>query len=107
MALTCFKLKEPVPYDTAVSLRTFWLSIFLWKRVVFFIDSQAAVLVLSSNSPMDCPHVVQCSTKLVELLAVAWLYICNGFLVMWESLVIKEPMPWHSSRPNSNSWSLH
>ncbi|GFY28896.1 uncharacterized protein TNCV_4720271 [Trichonephila clavipes] len=37
-------------------------------KVVFFIDSQVAILTLSSNTPTDCLTTIQCRTKIVELI---------------------------------------
>ncbi|GFS90298.1 reverse transcriptase [Trichonephila clavipes] len=38
-------------------------------KVVFFIDSQAAILALSSNTPTDCLNTIQCRTKIAELIS--------------------------------------
>ncbi|GFS98635.1 uncharacterized protein TNCV_2987601 [Trichonephila clavipes] len=36
-------------------------------KVVFFIDSHAAILALSLNKPTDCFYTIQCRTKIVKL----------------------------------------
>ncbi|GFT70938.1 reverse transcriptase [Trichonephila clavipes] len=41
-------------------------------KVVFFIDSQAAILALSSNTPTDFLNTIQCRTKIVELISYGW-----------------------------------
>ncbi|GFW24154.1 uncharacterized protein TNCV_1847131 [Trichonephila clavipes] len=38
------------------------------SKVVFFIDSQAAILALSSNTSTDCLNTIQCRTKLADLI---------------------------------------
>ncbi|GFT52412.1 uncharacterized protein TNCV_502411 [Trichonephila clavipes] len=38
-------------------------------KVVFFIDSQAAISALSSNTPTDCLNTIQCRTKIAELIS--------------------------------------
>ncbi|GFT34019.1 reverse transcriptase [Trichonephila clavipes] len=38
-------------------------------KVVFFIDSQAAILALSSKTPTDCIYTIQCRTKIAELIS--------------------------------------
>ncbi|GFV85176.1 reverse transcriptase [Trichonephila clavipes] len=38
-------------------------------KVVFFIDSQAVILALSSNTPTDCLNIIQCRTKITELIS--------------------------------------
>ncbi|GIY05174.1 putative gag-pol polyprotein [Caerostris darwini] len=39
---------------------------------VFLNNSQVALSVLSSNSPIDCPRTVRCSTNLAKLLTNGW-----------------------------------
>ncbi|GFW29697.1 reverse transcriptase [Trichonephila clavipes] len=41
-------------------------------KVVFFIDSQAAILALSSNTPTDCINTIQCRTKNAEVISYGW-----------------------------------
>ncbi|GFV92913.1 reverse transcriptase [Trichonephila clavipes] len=41
-------------------------------KVVFFIDSQAAILSLSINTPTDCLNTIQCRTKILELILYGW-----------------------------------
>ena len=42
-------------------------------RVVFLIDSQAAITALSSNAPTDCLRTIQCRSKLAELITSGWV----------------------------------
>lgn len=44
-------------------------------RVVFLIDSQAAILALGSNAPTDCLRTIQCRTKLAELISRGWVVV--------------------------------
>ncbi|GFV67795.1 reverse transcriptase [Trichonephila clavipes] len=39
---------------------------------VVFIDSHAAILALSRNTPTDCLNTIQCRTKIVELISYGW-----------------------------------
>ncbi|GFY33436.1 hypothetical protein TNCV_2227051 [Trichonephila clavipes] len=48
-------------------------------KVVIFIDSQTAILPLSSNTPTDCLNIIQCQTKIA------------GSQVMLGSPAMKEP----------------
>ncbi|GFW89340.1 reverse transcriptase [Trichonephila clavipes] len=41
-------------------------------KVVFFIESQAAILALISNTPTDCLNTIQCRTKIAELISHDW-----------------------------------
>ncbi|GFX40678.1 reverse transcriptase [Trichonephila clavipes] len=41
-------------------------------KIVFSIDSQAAILALSSNIPTDCLNKIQCRTKIAELISYGW-----------------------------------
>ncbi|GFS68035.1 reverse transcriptase [Trichonephila clavipes] len=41
-------------------------------KVIFFIDSQAAILAFSSNTPTDCLNTIQCQTKIAELISYCW-----------------------------------
>ncbi|GFU15775.1 amine oxidase A [Trichonephila clavipes] len=41
-------------------------------KVVFFIDSQATILALSSNTSIDCLNTIQCRTKIAELISYGW-----------------------------------
>ncbi|GFX40606.1 reverse transcriptase [Trichonephila clavipes] len=41
-------------------------------KVVFFIESEAAILALSSNTPTHCLNTIQCQTKIVELISYGW-----------------------------------
>ncbi|GFX21793.1 reverse transcriptase [Trichonephila clavipes] len=41
-------------------------------KVVFFVDSQAAVLAISNNTPTDCLNTIQCRTKIAELISYDW-----------------------------------
>ncbi|GFW54207.1 reverse transcriptase [Trichonephila clavipes] len=45
-------------------------------KVVFFIDSQAAILALSSNTPTDCLNTIQYQTKIAYLIS----YGCTAAL---------------------------
>ncbi|GFV46265.1 uncharacterized protein TNCV_3231541 [Trichonephila clavipes] len=38
-------------------------------KVVFFIDSQAAILALSSNTPNDCLNRIECRAKILGLIS--------------------------------------
>ncbi|GFU33418.1 reverse transcriptase [Trichonephila clavipes] len=38
-------------------------------KVVFFIESQAAILALSSNAPTECLNTTQCRTKIAKLIS--------------------------------------
>ncbi|GFV00007.1 reverse transcriptase [Trichonephila clavipes] len=42
-------------------------------KIVFFIDSQTVILVFSSNTPTECVNIIQCRTKIAELIS----YDCN------------------------------
>ncbi|GFS51971.1 reverse transcriptase [Trichonephila clavipes] len=39
---------------------------------VIFIDFQAAISALNSNTPTDCLNAIQCRTKIVELISYGW-----------------------------------
>ncbi|GFW05732.1 reverse transcriptase [Trichonephila clavipes] len=41
-------------------------------KVVFSIDSQAAISALSSNIPTDCLNTIQCWTKIAERISYGW-----------------------------------
>ncbi|GFX55206.1 reverse transcriptase [Trichonephila clavipes] len=41
-------------------------------KAVFFIDSQAAILALSSNIPTDCLNTIQCRIEIEELISYNW-----------------------------------
>ncbi|GFU49897.1 reverse transcriptase [Trichonephila clavipes] len=41
-------------------------------KVVFFIDSRAAILALSSNTPTDYLNTIQRRTKIAELISYGW-----------------------------------
>ncbi|GFY16507.1 reverse transcriptase [Trichonephila clavipes] len=41
-------------------------------KVIFFSNSQAAILALSSNIPIDCLNTIQCRTKIAELISYGW-----------------------------------
>ncbi|GFU25891.1 uncharacterized protein TNCV_5104151 [Trichonephila clavipes] len=86
-AHTCQKQREPVRDGSIGCLRAHWP----WKerhqllavceatthllsaglapaKVVFFIDSQTAILALSSNTPTDCLNTIQCRAKIAKLI---------------------------------------
>ncbi|GFT05778.1 uncharacterized protein TNCV_3925691 [Trichonephila clavipes] len=58
-------------------------------KVVFFIDSQTAILALSSNTPTDCLNTIQCRTKIVELISYGWTVV-GGSQIMLGSPAMKE-----------------
>ncbi|GFU62085.1 hypothetical protein TNCV_4893031 [Trichonephila clavipes] len=60
-------------------------------KTVFFIDSQFAILALSSNAPNDCLNKIQCQTKNEELISYGWTVACSGSQVMLRSPSMKEP----------------
>ncbi|GFS64453.1 reverse transcriptase [Trichonephila clavipes] len=69
--------KNATKYDGAVlaicEAATQLLSVGLAPaKVVCFIDSQAAILALSSNTPTDCLNTIQCRTKMAELISYGW-----------------------------------
>ncbi|GFV16898.1 reverse transcriptase [Trichonephila clavipes] len=41
-------------------------------KAVFFIDSQAAILALSSNTPTDCLNRIQCRINITQLMTYGW-----------------------------------
>ncbi|GFW43266.1 reverse transcriptase [Trichonephila clavipes] len=41
-------------------------------KFVFFIDSQTAILSLSSYKPTGCLNTIQCRTKIAELISYGW-----------------------------------
>ncbi|GFX81639.1 reverse transcriptase [Trichonephila clavipes] len=43
------------------------------SKVVFFIDSHATISALSSNTPTDFLSIIQCRTKIVELISYDWI----------------------------------
>jgi hypothetical protein len=44
-------------------------------RVVFFIDSKAAISALSSNRPTECLRTIQCRVKLSEAISNGWAVV--------------------------------
>ncbi|GFT75626.1 reverse transcriptase [Trichonephila clavipes] len=64
-------------------------------KVVFFIDPQAAILALSSNTPTYCLDTIQCRTKIAELIHLAGLRPYSG---SQETLVTVGPIPKHLQR---------
>ncbi|GFX84888.1 reverse transcriptase [Trichonephila clavipes] len=59
-------------------------------KVVFFIDSQAAILALSSNTPTDCLNTIQCRTNIEELIHMAGLRPYSGSQVILGSPAMKK-----------------
>ncbi|GFW29968.1 reverse transcriptase [Trichonephila clavipes] len=41
-------------------------------KVGFLIDSQTAISALSSNTPTNCLHTIQCRSKIAELFSYGW-----------------------------------
>ncbi|GFV20520.1 reverse transcriptase [Trichonephila clavipes] len=41
-------------------------------KIVFFIDSQAAILALKSNTSIDYVNTIQCQTKIVKFISYGW-----------------------------------
>ena len=44
-------------------------------RVVFLIDSQAAISSLCNNTPTDCLRTIQCRLKMAELITQGWIVV--------------------------------
>ncbi|KMQ82368.1 reverse transcriptase [Lasius niger] len=42
------------------------------SKVVFLVDSQAAIVSLSNNNPTNCQRTIQCRSKLAELILQGW-----------------------------------
>ncbi|PRD30466.1 UNVERIFIED_CONTAM: hypothetical protein NCL1_26341 [Trichonephila clavipes] len=63
--------KNATNYDAEVlavcEATTHLLSACLAPAKVVFIDSHAAIIALSSNTPTDCLNTIQCRTKIAEL----------------------------------------
>ncbi|GFT21045.1 uncharacterized protein TNCV_2581641 [Trichonephila clavipes] len=73
-------------------------------RKIFFIDSQATIRDLNSNTPTDCHSTIQCRTKITELTSYGWNEaLPKGSKTFWSSPAIREPTQKPSkkqSRPN-------
>ncbi|GFX64601.1 reverse transcriptase [Trichonephila clavipes] len=67
-------------------------------KVIFFIDSQAAILALSSNTPNDCPNTIQYQTKIVELIPYGWTVALQWVPSHVGTLTTVDPIPKHLER---------
>ncbi|GIY19577.1 hypothetical protein CDAR_273951 [Caerostris darwini] len=70
---------------------------------------------LFSSSIPRLPFQQQLSSNRLSSAAQSWRncspaaghYVCNGSLVMWETLVMREPVPWRKAAPNPTSRRFH
>ncbi|GFX44144.1 uncharacterized protein TNCV_4119401 [Trichonephila clavipes] len=60
------------------------------SKVIFFIDSQAAILALSGNIQTGCLKTIHCRNKSAELISYSWIGPHSEFQVMLGSAALKE-----------------
>ncbi|GFW44148.1 reverse transcriptase [Trichonephila clavipes] len=116
---SCERSKSSGSYETPVSIiyavyeaTTQLLAACLAPaKVVFFIDSQAAISPLSSNTPMDCLSSNQCRSKFAEPISYEEYYVhtyidkctvlnqnTKDLVRPWKTLVPVRPIPRHLER---------
>ncbi|GFV54920.1 reverse transcriptase [Trichonephila clavipes] len=62
------------------------------EKFVFFIDSQAAILALSSNTPTNCLNTIQYRTKIAEFISYGWTTTLQWAKQVAESTQLEIPL---------------
>ncbi|GFT68269.1 reverse transcriptase [Trichonephila clavipes] len=73
-------------------------------KVIFFIDSQAANLALSSNTPTDCLNTIQCRTQIAELISYGGTGVLQGPKCIIFTCIVKCTSMTHNSKSLGKSW---